>query len=183
MHFSGLEIGTANAHNYGECCEACGLQQLHPGSKPKCSWIEWNPNIPQPQCTLKTGEGNVAGQHNGIMSGPHGPEKPPPPPPPAKTFACSRGHCFEHPLGNFTSNASCSSNCKLPPPPPPPPPPPSPKGYNCTGPSGVFKLCCVLVAVRFCSGKSGHAIGKDFRIYEPVPVPVFQLVSGRVSGV
>ena len=40
---------------------ACGVQ-LASCTKPSCcSWIEWNPNILQPQCTLKTGEGNVAG--------------------------------------------------------------------------------------------------------------------------
>ena len=85
MHFTGLEIETVDAKDYGECCAACGAQQTDPRpGQEKCDWIEWNPNIPQPQCTLKTGEGNVAGQHNGIISGAHGEEPVAP-----KFYACS----------------------------------------------------------------------------------------------
>ena len=128
MHFSGFEIEAVDAKNYGECCAACGAQQTSPkpGQK-KCSWIEWNPNIPQPQCTLKTGQGNVAGQHNGIISGAHGVGSAP------VFYKCTItngiGICALPPNGtnasatgaNYTKKADCDAACVAPPPPPPPP--------------------------------------------------------------
>eukprot|EP01051_Picozoa_sp_SAG22_P016280 SAG22_NODE_2270_length_2767_cov_45.713643_2_plen_179_part_01 len=130
MHFSGFEIKKVAAKDYGECCAACGVQMVS-GAAKKCSWIEWNPNVPQPQCTLKTGQGNVAGQHNGIISGDHG-QPPPPPPPPEQKYVCMHKSCV---LGSHKSNttkhylnATCNHECLGPPgPPPPPAPPPPPK--------------------------------------------------------
>jgi hypothetical protein len=117
MHFQGLEIESVPAKDYGECCAACGAQQTNPKpGQQKCTWIEWNPNVPQPQCTLKTGEGNVAGQHNGIMSGAHGSGAP------STTFyscsttnyTCSPVPGSTHPAKNMTK-AACSKACVAPP--------------------------------------------------------------------
>ena len=110
VHFSGLEIETVPAKDYGECCAACGAQQTSPKqSQELCDWIEWNPSIPQPRCTLKTGEGNVAGQHNGIISGAHGEET-------VQHFACSTSYtCAPVPNGTphpkNQTQAVCEASC------------------------------------------------------------------------
>ena len=46
MHFTGFEIESVDAKDYGECCAACGAQQTSPKpGQQKCTWIEWNPNM------------------------------------------------------------------------------------------------------------------------------------------
>jgi len=73
---------------------------------------------PQPQCTLKTGEGNVAGQHNGIISGAHGSGGPPPSP---TFYACSTTSYTCAPVPNGTrpaknlTKAACDAACIAPP--------------------------------------------------------------------
>ena len=155
VHFSGLEIETVPAKDYGECCAACGAQQTSPKqSQELCDWIEWNPSIPQPRCTLKTGEGNVAGQHNGIISGAHGEET-------VQHFACSTSYtCAPVPNGTphpkNQTQAVCEASCVAP-----------PTTFACDLSSGVG-ICA--------AAKPGHATNMtkancDAACVAPVPPP------------